>query len=90
MTSLAWVLAYFVRFETGIIPQYQSPPDIGLCYRSIPLVLLLATIAYRLTGQYVIHCVLTRCIFMSGLYSFSSRIALGGSHRKSDSYVAES
>jgi len=55
MTALAWVLAYFVRFEAGVIPQYKTPPDVSLCYRNIPLVLLLAAIAYRLTGQYVIH-----------------------------------
>jgi Undecaprenyl-phosphate glucose phosphotransferase len=55
MTALAWILAYYLRFESGIIPQYQVPLEVNLCYRSIPLVLLLAAIAYRLTGQYVIH-----------------------------------
>ena len=26
MTAAAWVLAYYLRFETGIIPQYKPPP----------------------------------------------------------------
>src|SRR5262245_57314809 len=54
MTSLAWVLAYLMRFEWEIIPNHKDTPDFSLCCRNIPLVLLIAAIAYQVTGQYVI------------------------------------
>jgi Undecaprenyl-phosphate glucose phosphotransferase len=55
MTTVAWVLAYFVRFEWEIIPNHKETLDFSLCCRNIPLVLLIAAIAYHWTGQYVIH-----------------------------------
>jgi Undecaprenyl-phosphate glucose phosphotransferase len=55
LTGAAWVAAYFVRFETGWIPVFKAAPDFALCWRNLPLVLLLAAVAYRLTGQYAIH-----------------------------------
>jgi Undecaprenyl-phosphate glucose phosphotransferase len=55
MTGLAWLGAYHVRFETGWIPQRKATPDFDLCWRNLPLVVLLAAVAYRLTGQYAIH-----------------------------------
>ncbi len=55
MTAAAWVGAYHVRFQTGWIPLWKSPVDAGLCWRNLPLVILLGAIAYRMTGQYVIH-----------------------------------
>lgn len=55
LTGLAWVGAYYLRFEAGWIPLKEEALDFSLCWRSLPLVLLLAAIAYRLTGQYVIH-----------------------------------
>src|SRR5262249_49723349 len=53
-TALAWLGAYYVRFETGWIPQNKATPDFELCWRNLPLVVLLAAVAYRLTGQYAI------------------------------------
>src|SRR5262249_44312505 len=47
--------AYYLRFASGLIPVYKSQPDVSLCWRSLPLVLLLSVVAYHLTGQYTIH-----------------------------------
>ena len=55
LTILAWMAAYFVRFETGWVPITKLPPDFDLCLQNIPLVALLCFVAYRLTGQYEIH-----------------------------------
>src|SRR5579859_2693713 len=55
LTALAWILAFFLRFESHLIPVFKSAPDFHLCVRNLPLVLLLAAIAYRLAGQYVVH-----------------------------------
>jgi len=54
-TAAAWIAAYYMRFETGWVPLVKDPPDISLCWSNLPLVVLLAGIAYRLTGQYAIH-----------------------------------
>ena len=55
MTSVSWIGAYYLRFESGWIPVRKDQPDISLCWRNLPLVMLLAIVAYRLTGQYTIH-----------------------------------
>jgi Undecaprenyl-phosphate glucose phosphotransferase len=55
MTAAAWVGAYYLRFETGWIPQRKATPDVALCWQNLPMVVLLAAVAYRLTGQYAIH-----------------------------------
>jgi Undecaprenyl-phosphate glucose phosphotransferase len=55
-TAAAWVGAYQLRFSSGWVPQSNKPtPDFHLCWRSLPLVLVLAIVAYHLTGQYTIH-----------------------------------
>src|SRR5262249_29243057 len=55
LTAAAWVGAYYLRFESGWVPQHKSTPDVALCWRNLPLVVLLAAVSYRLTGQYLIH-----------------------------------
>jgi Undecaprenyl-phosphate glucose phosphotransferase len=55
LTAAGWVGAYFVRFETGWIPLFKDTPNLYLCLRNLPLVLLLASVAYHLTGQYTIN-----------------------------------
>jgi Undecaprenyl-phosphate glucose phosphotransferase len=55
LTGLAWIAAYQLRFETGWIRIWKTPPDIALCWRNLPVVILAAAVAYRWTGQYVIH-----------------------------------
>jgi Undecaprenyl-phosphate glucose phosphotransferase len=55
LTAAAWIGAYYLRFESGWIPIRKDPLDIDLCWRNLPLVILLGAFAYRLTGQYTIH-----------------------------------
>src|SRR6516164_4430856 len=55
LTGSAWLGAYYLRFETGFIPITKSPPTIALCWKNLPLVILLAAVAYPLAGQYAIH-----------------------------------
>jgi Undecaprenyl-phosphate glucose phosphotransferase len=54
-TAMAWVGAYYFRFNSGLIPIYNPVPPVEECWRNLPLVVLLAALAYRLTGQYAIH-----------------------------------
>jgi Undecaprenyl-phosphate glucose phosphotransferase len=54
-TGLAWVLAYHVRFDSGLLPVDKETPSLELCYANLPLVLVLGALAYRFTGQYHIH-----------------------------------
>jgi Undecaprenyl-phosphate glucose phosphotransferase len=55
LTAAAWVGAYYVRFDTGWIPQEKDTPPVELCWENLPLVVVMAAVAYRLTGQYAIH-----------------------------------
>jgi Undecaprenyl-phosphate glucose phosphotransferase len=55
LTALAWVGAYLVRFHPGWLPVTKAQPDFYLCWRSLPLVVVLAAVAYRLAGQYQVH-----------------------------------
>jgi Undecaprenyl-phosphate glucose phosphotransferase len=55
LTSAAWVLAYYVRFQSGLIPINKTPPDVSQCWSNLPLILFLAVVAFRMTGQYTIH-----------------------------------
>jgi Undecaprenyl-phosphate glucose phosphotransferase len=54
-TAAAWVGAYYLRFHSGLVPIYNLVPPVEECWRNLPLVVLLAALAYRLTGQYAIH-----------------------------------
>ena len=56
LTALAWVAAYYFRFDLEVIPQvHPESPTFAQCYRNIPMLLLLSGVAYHVTGQYVIH-----------------------------------
>src|SRR5579872_5944021 len=55
LTGLAWVGAFYLRFQTGWVPIIKAAPDFQMCLRNLPLVLLLSAVAYRLAGQYVVH-----------------------------------
>ncbi|MCI0639965.1 MAG: undecaprenyl-phosphate glucose phosphotransferase [Gemmataceae bacterium] len=55
LTAFAWVAAYLFRFNSGYIPLEHAPLDFSLCAQKLPLVVLIAAVAYRLTGQYQIH-----------------------------------
>ncbi len=55
VTALAWLGAYFLRFDSGWLPVHKPRADFYLCWRTLPLVLLLGAVAFRLAGQYEIH-----------------------------------
>ncbi len=55
VTAVAWVSAYQLRFRSGWLPLPNDPPDFELCWRNLPLVLVLGAIAYHWTGQYTVH-----------------------------------
>ncbi|MFO0879586.1 MAG: undecaprenyl-phosphate glucose phosphotransferase [Gemmataceae bacterium] len=52
LTGLAWLAAYWFRFHSGWLPTQAESPQFYLCLRQLPLVLLLAFLAYRIAGQY--------------------------------------
>lgn len=54
VTALAWVLAYPIRFHSGL-PVVKDQPDFALCLANLPIVLVLAWVAYRWVKQYDIH-----------------------------------
>jgi Undecaprenyl-phosphate glucose phosphotransferase len=54
-TASAWLGAYSLRFQSGWIPVWKDVPDAANCVRQLPLVVVLAAVAYRYTGQYTIH-----------------------------------
>jgi Undecaprenyl-phosphate glucose phosphotransferase len=53
--GMAWIGAYYLRFESGLIPIYKDTPDPELCWHNLPLVLLLCLISFRIAGSYQIH-----------------------------------
>src|SRR5215469_99003 len=55
LTAGAWIVAYYVRFQTGWIPITKNPPDAYHCWINLPVVVFLAMVAYHLTGQYAVH-----------------------------------
>jgi Undecaprenyl-phosphate glucose phosphotransferase len=56
LTSLAWVAAYYLRFELAwLLPITKTPPEEYMCWRNLPLVIVLGAVAYEITGQYAIH-----------------------------------
>ena len=36
VTALAWMGAYFIRFNSGWIPIYKTPPQAQLCWANLP------------------------------------------------------
>jgi Undecaprenyl-phosphate glucose phosphotransferase len=54
LTAAAWVGAYYLRFA-GLFPVTKDQPDSSLCWRNLPLVLVLAAVAFHLAGQYLVH-----------------------------------
>jgi Undecaprenyl-phosphate glucose phosphotransferase len=53
-TGVAWVGAYVVRFS-GWIPITKPQPEFVLYLQNLPLILLLAAVAFHVAGQYRIH-----------------------------------
>ncbi len=54
LTTAAWFLAYYLRFETGWLQVEKVTPPFYLCWRQVPLLWLLSAVAYRLAGQYTV------------------------------------
>jgi Undecaprenyl-phosphate glucose phosphotransferase len=54
LTAAAWLGAYWIRFQSGWLAVSKSPPAFFLCWRQLPVVLLLALVAYRVAGHYAI------------------------------------
>src|SRR5262245_2921609 len=56
LTAAAWVASYAVRFHSGLFPTAIDPhPPFVLYLYSLPLVLILALVAYRYVGMYEVH-----------------------------------
>ena len=55
LTAAAWLISHFLRFESGWFDVDKTPPTFEMCWKNIPLVLLVSLLAYHLTGQYMIH-----------------------------------
>ena len=53
VTTIAWFVAYWTRFS--LLPSPDGIPDFHLVVEALPLVLVLATVSYRLAGLYEIH-----------------------------------
>jgi len=55
-TAGAWLLSYWLRFQSGWFPQPDQPiPEFALYGQSLPLIILLAAISYRFAGMYDVH-----------------------------------
>lgn len=54
ITSLAWLLAYALRWGWDVLPAPVDTPPFWWCVRSLPLVVLCALLSYRLAGLYQI------------------------------------
>ena len=50
--ALAWIGAYYLRFSSGWIPAHKAIPDERICWNHLPLILFLAVVSFRMTGQY--------------------------------------
>jgi Undecaprenyl-phosphate glucose phosphotransferase len=56
LTALAWLGSYWMRFNFGLIPfDPEVRPDFVLYLRTLPLILLLAFVTYRVAGMYEVH-----------------------------------
>ncbi|MHB8898831.1 MAG: undecaprenyl-phosphate glucose phosphotransferase [Thermoguttaceae bacterium] len=53
VSTAAWFAAYWARF--GLFPSPDGIPDLRLVAGMLPLVLVLASVSYRLAGLYEIH-----------------------------------
>src|SRR5262249_37597458 len=55
LAALAWLGAYWLRFDAGLVhARNEHQPPFLVCLRQLPLILLLAAVAFRVAGQYQI------------------------------------
>jgi Undecaprenyl-phosphate glucose phosphotransferase len=56
LTAFAWLASYWLRFGTGLIRFDPSlRPGFGLYLASLPMIVILAVVAYRVAGMYEVH-----------------------------------
>jgi len=55
LTAAAWVAAYWLRFQTDLIPITREVPEFDRYLGTLPLVLILSVISYRFCGLYQVH-----------------------------------
>jgi len=53
VTATVWVAAYWLRFT--FFPSPHGVPELAMVFQPLPLVMLWAAIAYRLSGLYEVH-----------------------------------
>ncbi len=53
VTASVWIAAYWLRFSVWASP--SGVPDFRHMLRALPMVLVLAAVAYRLCGLYEVH-----------------------------------
>lgn len=51
-TSICWLLAYFLRWTTGVVPPVNMTPPFWWCVRTLPIVLAAALTSYHVCGLY--------------------------------------
>ena len=51
----AWLGAYWLRFESGLLELYHDQPNFDLCLGNLPLVVFLGLVCFRYVGLYDIH-----------------------------------
>jgi len=56
LTSLAWLASYWVRFDLCLLPfDPELKPDFTLYLATLPMIVILAAITYRVAGMYEVH-----------------------------------
>ena len=57
LTVAAWLGSHFLRFESGLfdVDPGQFSPSFEMCWKNVPLIILLSTLAYHFAGLYMVH-----------------------------------
>ena len=55
LTAAGWLGAYWIRCQSGYFPAYREIPELSLYVASLPLILLLGAVSFRVAGMYDVH-----------------------------------
>src|SRR6266566_4608510 len=55
LTAAGWLGAYWIRCRSGWFPVYREIPELSLYIASLPLILLLGAVSFRVAGMYEVH-----------------------------------